>query len=269
MSIPVASDRPAVLEFEEVDFVRNGRTILSGVGFTVRAGEHWALIGPNGAGKSTILSICGAAAHPTRGSAAVLGRRLGAVDVRELRHSIGHVNPRHPLRSPLTVFEVVLTGATGSNDLVPRWTPQPETVARAEDLITRLGLEPIREAVWPNLSQGERGRALIARALLPDPDLLLLDEPTTGLDVAAREHFLRTVDQLHDTHPDLATVLVTHHLEELPVSTTHAMLIGDGRLLTSGPADQVLTTANISDCFDYPIEISRHDGRWQARASSE
>lgn len=267
MSTSAPRERPAVLELDGVDFVRNGRAILSGVGFTVRAGEHWALIGPNGAGKSTILAICGATAHPTRGSAAVLGRRLGAVDVRELRHSIGHVNPRHPLRSPLTVFEVVLTGATGSNDLVPRWTPEPGIVARADELITRLGLGPIRDALWPNLSQGERGRALIARALLPDPGLLLLDEPTTGLDVAAREHFLHTVDGLHDTHPDLATVLVTHHLEELPISTTHAMLIGNGRLLVSGPAEQVLTTANISDCFDYPIEISRQDGRWQARAS--
>ncbi|MEZ5211795.1 MULTISPECIES: ABC transporter ATP-binding protein [unclassified Gordonia (in: high G+C Gram-positive bacteria)] len=263
----LSSAPPApVLEFDAVDFVRSGRPILREVSFTVRAGEHWALIGPNGAGKSTILSICGATAHPTRGTATVLGHRLGTVDLRALKHSIGHVNPRHPLSSPLTVFEVVLTGETGSNDLVPRWSPEPAVLARAEELITALGLRPIRDAVWPNLSQGERGRALIARALLPDPEILLLDEPTTGLDVAARERFLRTVDDLHHTHPDLATVLVTHHLEELPVSTTHAMLIGDGRLLAAGDAADVLTTENVSAAFDYPIEISRHDGRWQARA---
>lgn len=247
--------------------MRDGRTLLSGVSFAVRSGEHWALIGPNGAGKSTLLSICGATAHPTRGHAAILGRRLGAVDIRELRHSIGHVNPRHPLRTPLTVVEVVLTGATGSNDLVPRWKPTPETTARADELIDMLGLTPIRNARWPNLSQGERGRALIARSLLPDPEILLLDEPTTGLDVAARERFLHTVDDLHRTHPELATVLVTHHLEELPVSTTHAMLIGGGRLLQCGPADDVLTTEHVSTCFDYPIAISRIDGRWQARTA--
>ncbi|MFZ2511797.1 MAG: ATP-binding cassette domain-containing protein, partial [Gordonia sp. (in: high G+C Gram-positive bacteria)] len=202
-----------------------------------------------------------------RGHAAILGRRLGTVDIRELRHSIGHVNPRHRLRTPLTVVEVVLTGATGSNDLVPRWTPTADTAARADELIDMFGLGPIRGAVWPHLSQGERGRVLIARALLPDPDLLLLDEPTTGLDVAARERFLHTVDDLHHTHPDLATVLVTHHLEELPVSTTHAMLIGGGRLLQCGPADDVLTTEHVSACFDYPIAISKTDGRWHARTA--
>lgn len=257
-----------VLELESVDVVRSGRTLLSHVSFRVHAGEHWALIGPNGAGKSTILSICGATAHPTHGQASVLGRRLGAVDVRELRHSIGHVNPRHPLSSPLTVFDVVLTGATGSNDLVPRWTPDPGTTARAEELIDTLGLSPIRDALWPNLSQGERGRALIARALLPGPGLLLLDEPTTGLDVAARERFLHTIDDLHRSHRELATVLVTHHLEELPVSTTHAMLISGGELLECGPADDVLTTEHISRCFDYPIAITRTDGRWYARTAS-
>lgn len=255
-----------LLELDAVDFVRNGRDILSGVSFTVRAGEHWALIGPNGAGKSTILGICGATTHPTRGAARVLGEQLGRVDIRALRHCIGHVNPRQRIGSPLSVHQVVLTGATGSNDLVPRWTPEPAVTARADDLISALGLNPIRDARWPTLSQGERGRTLIARALLPGPELLLLDEPTTGLDVAARERFLHTLDALHRTHPELATVLVTHHLEELPASTTHAMLIADGRLLAVGAADDVLTTENVSRCFDYPIAISRRDGRWAARA---
>src|SRR5690625_5333242 len=115
------------------------------------------------------------------------------------------------------------------------------------------------------MSQGERGRTLIARSLLPGPALLLLDEPSTGLDVAAREQFLATIDDLHGAHPDLATVLVTHHLEELPETTTHAMLIKGGRVHAAGPADQVLTTTLVSECFSYPIDIEHRDGRWHAQ----
>ncbi len=255
-----------VLSLKSVDFVRESRHILSDINLTVRAGERWALIGPNGAGKSTILSMCGAEKHPTRGSVHVLGHQLGRVEIRKLRESIGHVNPRHPLRSPLTVRQVVLTGATGATELMNRWEPHPSSLARADHLIEMLGLDKLNGAMWPTMSQGERGRTLIARALLPDPALLLLDEPSTGLDVAAREQFLETVDHLHDSHPDLATVLVTHHLEELPETTTHAVLIKQGRILSSGPARDVLTTELVTECFDYPIQIEYRDRRWHARA---
>lgn len=158
-----------VLRLDAVDLVRESRQILTDVNMTVHAGGHWALIGPNGAGKSTILSMCGAVNHPTRGSVHVLGHRLGRVDIRELRRSIGHVNPRHPLRSPLTVQQIILTGATGTTELVPRWAPDDETLARTEQLIDMLGLGDVKGATWPTMSQGERGRALIARSLLPDP----------------------------------------------------------------------------------------------------
>lgn len=255
-----------ILRLDAVEFVRDSRQILADITLTVRAGERWALIGPNGAGKSTILSMCGAVEHPTRGSVHVLGRELGRVDIRELRESIGHVNPRHPLSSPLTIRQVTLTGATGTTELMPRWSADAETEARADELIEMLGLTGLKGATWPTMSQGERGRALIARALLPDPSLLLLDEPSTGLDVAARERFLTTVDELHRARPDLATILVTHHLEELPTSTTHAMLIKDGRCHASGSARDVLTTELVSECFDHPIEIEHRSGRWQARA---
>ncbi|MGI6877363.1 ABC transporter ATP-binding protein [Microbacterium sp. gxy059] len=255
-----------VLQLDHVDFVRQGRDILTGIDLAVEPGEHWALIGPNGAGKSTILSLCGAMNHPTRGVVRVLGHRLGRVDVRDLRRSIGHVDPRHPISSPLTVRQVVLTGATGSIELVPRWRPDAETLRRADELIDVLGLGDLEAATWPTMSQGERGRALIARALLPGPPLLLLDEPSTGLDVAAREQLLATLDDLHAVQPRLATILVTHHLEELPATTTHAMLVRGGRVHAAGPAREVLTTEHVTACFSSPIAISEHDGRWQARA---
>lgn len=256
-----------VLRLRDVDLVRQATPLLSEVDLTVRAGERWALIGPNGAGKSTLLSLCGAEAHPTRGSVHVLGHQLGRVEIRKLRESIGHVNPRHPLRSPLSVRDVVLTGATGTTELMGRWEPGAATLDRADHLIEMLGLDGLSHATWPTMSQGERGRALIARALLPNPALLLLDEPSTGLDVAAREQFLGTLDQLHDAQPDLATILVTHHLEELPVSTTHAMLIAHGRVHASGLAPDVLTSELVSEAFDYPIWVEYRDGRWQARAA--
>ncbi|MCW2948797.1 MAG: transporter [Actinoallomurus sp.] len=257
----------AVLRVEDVRFVRDGRALLDDVSLNVREGEHWALLGANGAGKSTLLSLLGAYQHPTSGQVHVLGHRLGRVDVRELRALIGHVNPHHPLQSARTVHEVVLTGATGSIELVPHWKPEPEDLDRADELIELLGLAARREARWLTLSHGERGRTLIARALMARPRLLLLDEPATGLDVAAREQLLTAIDQLRRAQPSLTSVLVTHHLEELPASTTHAILLRQGRVLASGAADGVLTTDLISTCFDHPIAIERAGGRWSARAS--
>ncbi|HVW44967.1 MAG TPA: ATP-binding cassette domain-containing protein [Amycolatopsis sp.] len=256
----------AVLELHDVTFRRQGKQILHGVSVTVRRGEHWALLGPNGAGKSTILGFCGAVTHPTSGSVHVLGGQLGRVELQALRRAIGHVNPRHPLRSPLTIREVVLTGITGTVDTPPRWRPRRDEVAKADVLLETLGLQGKADERWPTLSQGERGRALIARALICDPRLLLLDEPSTGLDVASREQLLETIDLLDETHPDVSSILVTHHLEELPTTTTHALLVAHGRVVAAGPARPIITTETVSRAFAHPIEVSYEDGRWAARA---
>ena len=256
-----------MLELRNVFFVRNGKTLLDDIDLSISAGERWALLGPNGAGKSTLLNLCGAITHPTRGTVDVLAKRLGRVDIRELRESIGHVNPRHPVQSALTIEQVALTGFTGSIEMVPRWEPTPSQLSTARDLLELLGIGGIRDEGWPTLSQGERGRALIARALVSDPQLLLLDEPATGLDVAAREQLLETIDAVHASHPSLASVLVTHHLEELPASTTHAVLVSHGRISARGEADAVLTTDNVTRAFEHPITIAREGGRWSARAS--
>jgi iron complex transport system ATP-binding protein len=256
-----------VLELKDVTFRRLDKQILHGVGFTVRAGEHWALLGPNGAGKSTVMSFCGAVTFPTSGTVRVLGEQLGRVDLQTLRRSIGHVNPRHPLRSPLTVRDVILTGVTSTIEPPQRWAPEPADLERAAELIDTLGLGGKAGARWPTLSQGERGRALIARALVARPRLLLLDEPSSGLDVAAREQLLETLDLLDHAHPGVASVLVTHHLEELPATTTHALLLSHGRMVAAGPADETITTEHVSAAFEHPITVDHHDGRWSARAA--
>ncbi|MFC3962429.1 ABC transporter ATP-binding protein [Nocardia jiangsuensis] len=255
-----------VLELADVTFRRDGRQIIDGISLTVREGERWALLGPNGAGKSTLLGFCAAVTFPTTGTVDVLGRRMGRVDLAALRHGIGHVNPRHPLRSPLTVREVVLTGITATVDTPMRWQPSVAEVARADAMIATVGLAPEADRTWPVLSQGERGRALIARALVAEPRLLLFDEPTTGLDVAAREQLLATIAGLDRTHPGVAAILVTHHLEELPTTTTHALLIADGREVVSGPAAAAITTETVSAAFDHPVEVRHEGGRWTARS---
>lgn len=255
----------SVISLEDVTFRRNGVQILDGVTFRVEQGERWAMLGENGAGKSTILSLCGANAHPTSGTVDILGNRIGRVDLRDVRARIGHVNPRHPVRGIPTVFDVVLTGTTGTVELPMRWRASEDELALAERLLVEIGLEHRRDAVWPTLSQGERGRALIARALAGKPELLLLDEPTTGLDLKAREQLLDTLDQLAAFN--MTSLLVTHHLEELPSSTTHAVLIRDGVIPQQGPVDEVLTSEHISDAFSFPIRVTKADGRWGARRS--
>lgn len=255
-----------VLHAAGTHVVRDGRPILQEVSLEVREGEHWALLGANGAGKSTLLGLLGARVHPTHGTVDVLGRRLGRVDLRELRTYVGHVDPRHPLHEPLTVRDVVLTGLTNSVALLPRWRPTSEQLDRARQLIGTLGLAPLAEARWPTLSQGQRGRTLIARALMPSPRLLLLDEPATGLDLPGREQLIGALGTLAAEHPRLATVLVTHHLEELPPHTSHALLLRDGRPLAQGPAATTLTPDLVGKCFDLPLNLDRHaDGRWSVR----
>ncbi|MBI3692631.1 MAG: ATP-binding cassette domain-containing protein [Mycolicibacterium aromaticivorans] len=256
----------SILRLSDVTFRRNGKQIIDGISLTVQRGEHWALLGPNGAGKSTLLGFCAAETFPTTGTVTVLGRQMGRTDLAALRRSIGYVNPRHRLQYSLTVRDVVLTGITATIDLPMRWTPSPEQAEHADAMIAAVGMSRKSYDVWPTLSQGERGRALIARALVSEPELLLLDEPTTGLDVAAREQLLETIDGLDHTHPDVASILVTHHLEELPTTTTHALLIADGRTVASGPARETISTDNVTAAFSHPIAVGYQQGRWTARA---
>ena len=263
----VTSPDAPVLNASSVDVVRSGRKLLHDVNLSVSPGEHWALLGPNGAGKSTLMAILGARSHPTTGTVDVLGRRLGRVDMRELRTHIGHVDPRWRIDVPITAHDVVLTGLTNTPELDHRHVYTDEEHRHADDLLEMLGMSARRDSEWPVMSQGERGRTLIARALMPRPALLLLDEPATGLDLAARERLLSAIDRLRADVDRLASVLVTHHLEDLPSSTTHAMLLRDGEVTASGPVAQTLTSDEISACFDHPVSVRRHEGRWSATAA--
>jgi iron complex transport system ATP-binding protein len=260
----VAADPDIVFRAVSVDLVRGDRLLLNQVSITIRAGEHWALLGPKGAGKSTLLQIMATHAYPTRGHVEVLGHRLGRVDVFSLRPWIGHVSPHHRVDPRRTVREVVLTGVTGTIQLVQRRETTAAEQARAAHVTELMGLGGRDDAQWQVLSQGERGRALIARALMAQPRLLLLDEPAAGLDVAGREQLLTSLDDLRERQPDLASVLVTHHLEELPVSTTHALLLRDGRMVAAGTADDALTTDLATACFGHPVAVTTHAGRWAA-----
>jgi iron complex transport system ATP-binding protein len=265
MALPISpGDLDIVFQASGVDLVRDSQLLLDEVSITIRAGEHWALLGPNGAGKSTLLQIMATYSYPTRGNVDVLGHRLGRVNVFMLRPRIGHVSPHHRVDPQRTVREVVLTGVTGTIQLVQRRETSAAELSRASDVIELMGLAGRAETPWQVLSQGERTRALIARGLMAQPQLLLLDEPAAGLDVAGREQLLASVDELRQREPGLATVLVTHHLEELPASTTHALLLRGGRILAAGTVGDVLTSELASACFDHPIAISRQAGRWAA-----
>jgi iron complex transport system ATP-binding protein len=265
MALPaVSADLDIVFQADSVDLVRDSQLLLDQVSVVIRAGEHWALLGPNGAGKSMLLQIMATYAYPSRGQVDLLGHRIGRVNVFTLRPWIGHVSTHHRVDPQRTVREVVLTGITGTIQLVQRRETSASDMSRAVAMTELMGLAGRADAPWQVLSQGERGRALIARALMAQPRLLLLDEPAAGLDVAGREQLLATVDDLQRRQPGLATVLVTHHLEELPASTTHALLLRGGRILAAGAVGDVLTTELVTACFGHPIAVSRKAGRWAA-----
>jgi iron complex transport system ATP-binding protein len=261
----------AAIRMSEVDVWRwvaaeeRRATLLRGVDWTVEPGEHWVVLGPNGAGKTTLLNLAAAISHPSEGTVEVLGARLGAVDMRTLRESIGTLEPglSRRIRGRYTGFEVVLTGATGSTALLHDRIGDDDR-ARADRLIAEIGVEPLRERRFEDCSQGERQRLLLARSLMDDPDLLLLDEPTTGLDLPSRERLIASLDTMAEANPTLPTVIVTHHLEEIPATTTHALLLSAGAITASGPIASVLTSTAVSTTFDIRVEVAHNSGRWAA-----
>ena len=257
--------RPDVIRIEDATITIASNTILGPVSLTVMSGDSWAVLGPNGSGKSTLLDLAGGLRHPTSGSVEILGGRLGSVDVRDVRARIGFVGHHvaEAIPAHLGVRDVVLTGKHST--LVP-WMQTFDADDRrlADELLQRVRCAELSRRSLETCSQGERQRVLLARALFGRPELLLLDEPTAGLDLPGRELLLEVLSSTTDAHP--TTILVTHHLEEIPRNATHAALLRQGRLVASGPIESVLTDNNVTTCFDLDISVSAQDGRWWARA---
>lgn len=244
-----------------------GKSILSDVEWQINPGEHWAIIGPNGAGKTTLLNVLAAERHPSQGEVTLLGETAGRTDLRELRKRIARVDPSLRMLDWLHGVEAVLTGLR--NTTWPHWDDWDENdYSHAREMLRNIGAARLADEEIGHLSHGERQRIRIARALIKRPELLLLDEPATGLDFPAREALLQSFDQVTQSYPELPTVMVSHHLEELPVSTSHVMLMKDGRVLAAGPAAEMLTSELVSECFGFPIDVHVFDGRWAARAAA-
>ncbi len=255
------------MDLAGVGIVRGGSTLLDDITVRIDESDRWVVIGPNGAGKTTLLQVLGAQIHPTTGVAGLLGEVLGTVDVFELRPRIGITSAALAERIPRSerVHDVVVSA---SYAVLGRWREDYDELdhQRADELLGQLGIGGLVDRTFGTLSEGERKRVQIARALMTDPELLLLDEPAAGLDLSGREALVRTLSDLAQDPYAPASVLVTHHVEEIPAGITHALLLKGGLLVAAGPVDDTLTAENLSATFDLPLSLSRTDGRWAARA---
>ncbi|WP_282005239.1 ABC transporter ATP-binding protein [Propioniciclava sinopodophylli] len=257
-----------VVELADVSIVRGGATLLDQITWSIDETDRWVVIGPNGAGKTTLLQVLSANLHPTSGYASILDEVLGAVDVFELRPRIGVTSAALADRIPRSeaVGNVIVSAAYA---VVGRWNEgyEVDDFRRAASLMKQLRIEHLGKRTFGTLSEGERKRVQIARALMTDPELLLLDEPGAGLDLAGRERLVQTLSEIVADDYSPATVLVTHHIEEIPPGMTHAMLLKGGQVVAAGPIEGVLTDAHMSEAFDLPLTVTQADGRWSARAA--
>jgi len=256
-----------VLSFEDVSFRRNGKEILSGIDWQVTPEQRWVILGPNGAGKSTLLKLAGALEHPSSGVVRVLGERMGRVDVFELRNRVGVASTAQARRIPVdeTVRDMVLTAAYG---VTGRWREYYDDLdlRRALRVLEEWELGPLADRAFGTLSDGEQKRAQIARAVMTDPELLLMDEPAASLDLGARERLVALLGGYASAPSAPAMVMVTHHVEEIPVGFTHALLISRGRIVSSGPIGQALSAAALSAAFELDVTLEQREGRFAARA---
>jgi len=256
----------AVLDFAEVTVRRGQSVLLDGVSWRVDEGDRWVILGPNGAGKTTLLQVASAQIHPTTGVAGILDEVLGTVDVFELRPRIGLTSAALAERVPRSerVHDVVVSASYG---VVGRWREAYDDLdhERALQLLTEVGAGHLKDRTFGTLSEGERKRVQIARALMADPELLLLDEPAAGLDLGGREDLVSTLSVLAADEASPATVLVSHHVEEIPPGFTHALLLRSGRVVAAGPLEEVVTEQNLAATFGMPLQLRHEDGRWAAR----
>ena len=258
-----------VLNLQNVSVIRDGKTILGPLDWQVNENERWVILGPNGAGKSTLFALCSTQIHPTTGSVEILGSKLGAVDVFEVRPRIGFMGSTLVNLFPEDekVIDIVLTAAYA---MLGRWNESYELwdESRAQGLLTTLGVRELAQRNFSTLSEGEKKRVLISRSLMSDPEILLLDEPASGLDLGGREDLLNRFDLLANDPYAPATLIITHHIEEIPAGSTHALLLKSGKIVGSGPIATVITSENLSVAYDMPISVSIMNNRYSANAIS-
>jgi iron complex transport system ATP-binding protein len=266
--VPTPPDEDTVIAFDKVSVIRSGNYLLRGLSWQVELDERWVVLGPNGAGKTTLLNLASARMHPSRGTGYLLGERLGRTDVTELRTRIGITTGQFAERVPPDerVLDVVVTAAWS---VVGRWRESydPQDVARARTLLEQLGMGALLDRQFGTLSEGERKRTQIARALMTDPELMLLDEPAAGLDLGGREDLLARLTRLAEDPDAPAMVLVTHHVEEIPPGFTHAMLLREGTVVAAGLLGETMTADNLSKTFGLPLVVQRTGDRYTARAA--
>jgi iron complex transport system ATP-binding protein len=254
-----------VLELVDVSVVRDGRALVDQVSWSVAEGERWVILGPNGAGKTTLLNIASSYLFPTSGTVQVLGEKLGRIDVFELRPRIGMAGMAMADKLPRrqTVLESVLTAAYG---MTAHWRESYDSSdeERALFVLDRLGMAELAQRRFGTLSEGERKRTLIARAIMIDPELLLLDEPAAGLDLGGREDLVRRLGRLARDPLAPTTIMVTHHVEEIAPGFTHVLMISQGKVVAAGPLETELTSRNLSHCFGLPLIVERRSDRWTA-----
>ena len=257
-----------VLALAGVSVVRGTSRLIDDVTWEVEEGERWVILGPNGAGKTTLLQVAAGRMHPTSGVAGVLGEVLGTVDVFELRPRIGLASASIAERIPPReiVHNVVVTASYG---VVGRWREEYHDLdhSRAAELLEMMGIAHLADRTFGTLSEGERKRVQIARALMTDPELMLLDEPAAGLDLGAREDLVGRLGRLAADLEAPAIVLVTHHVEEIPPNFTDALLIREGKVVAAGPLEATLTDANLSETFGVPLSVEQRADRWTAWAA--
>ncbi|MEV4774950.1 ABC transporter ATP-binding protein [Microbacterium sp. LTA6] len=260
---------PIALDLTDVVVRREGRNIIDHVTWQVTDDQRWVILGPNGAGKTTLLQLADTLMHPTSGTVTVLGETLGRTDVFEVRPRIGFASSAMAKRVPRdeTVLNAVLTAAYS---VLGRWNENYEDIdeRRALRVLGDWRLEHLADRTFGTLSDGEQKRVQIARAVMTDPELLLLDEPTASLDLGSREELLALLSGYASSPTTPAMLMVTHHVEEIPVGFTHVMLLRDGQVVSAGPVADTLTAETLTETFGMPITLSSEDGRYAARAQS-
>lgn len=256
-----------VLQFDDVSVVRGGNTILDSINWTVDSSQRWVVLGPNGAGKTTLLQVAAAHIHPSRGMATVLDETLGDVDVFDLRTRIGFASSVLARKVPAqeTVLNVVLTA---SYSVTGRWNEKYDDVdvRRAQRVLAEWKLDHLAERRFGSLSDGEQKRVQIARAVMTDPELMLLDEPAGSLDLGSREELLQLLSGYAQAKGAPGIVMVTHHVEEIPRGFGHVLLLRKGAVVASGAIDEVLTADNLESTFGIPLQLEKNDGRFTARS---